>query len=89
MPGIARRPTDAAGGNHMSGAQHTVFAEGAEVVVLGDLVQPHGPPPHSPPPAMVEASSTVFINGIPICRAGHLASCGHATTGSSTVFHEG
>lgn len=88
MHGVARRPIDIAGGNHLSGAQHFVISEGNEVVVLGDLVQSHGPPPHSPPPAMVHGSSLVFIEGIPVCRQGHMAVCGHATTGSPVVFLE-
>ncbi|MBS7703317.1 PAAR domain-containing protein [Chelatococcus asaccharovorans] len=88
MHGIARRPVDIAGGNQLSGQQHFVFSEGFEVVVLGDLVQAHGFPPHSPPPPMVHGSPFVFINAIPVCREGHQASCGHATSGSPLVFLE-
>ena len=81
MPGIAVKSLDSAGGPHIAGGQGWVTVEGQLVVVLGDPVEPHGPPPHAPLPVMVEGSAWFTIDGIPVCRAGHHASCGHASTG--------
>lgn len=81
MPGVAVNALDTAGGAQSVQANHWFRLGGQPVVVIGDLVEAHGEPPHSPPPAMVEGSAWFRINGVPICRAGHRASCGHATTG--------
>ncbi|MCI0429457.1 MAG: hypothetical protein L0210_02790 [Rhodospirillales bacterium] len=85
MPGIARQGLDAAGGTQLGGAQITVYANGALVVLLGDPVAGHGPAPHAAP-VMATASATVHVGGIRLCRAGDLASCGHASAGSGDVL---
>lgn len=84
MPGIARKNVDSAGGTQLAGGQDFVRVEGELVVLLGDPVQGHGIAPHAAP-VMAEGSPFVRINGIPVCRAGHLASCGHASTGSASM----
>lgn len=83
MPGIACQSVDFAGGAQIAGGQSIIKIKGLLVVVLGDPVEPHAPfvPPHVPSPTMVEATSKFRIAGIPVCREGHKASCGHATTG--------
>lgn len=81
--GIARKTLDSAGGTQLAGGQSFVTVDAQLVVLLGDPVEPHGPPPHSPSPVMAEGSSFVTINGVPVCREGHLASCGHASTGAA------
>ena len=89
MPGAARVGTDTAGGTQLGGGQGTVYVDGALWVVRGDAVASHAP---CPVPAshcaatMVGASATVFAGGLPVCRAGDPASCGHPSTGSTTVF---
>jgi uncharacterized Zn-binding protein involved in type VI secretion len=85
MPGIVRKGLDAAGGTQLAGGQATVYADGVRVVVLGDPVAGHGESPHAAP-VMATASSTVHAGGIRLCRAGDLASCGHASTGSGDAF---
>lgn len=85
MHGIACKTLDTAGGVQLAGQQDFVFVEGHLVVLKGDPVQPHGSGEHGGP-VMAEGSPFVFINGIPVCREGHLATCGHASTGSSIVF---
>ena len=88
MPGIARVGDDTAGGAQQGGGNSHVYVESALAVVRGDAVAGHPPCPTVPvhcSPTMAGASSTVFIDGTPICRAGDAASCGHASTGSSTV----
>ena len=84
MPGIARVGVDQAGGIQLPGANGTVFVNGALAQVLGGPVQGHGKSPHSSP-RMVGASRSVFVQGIPVCRAGDKASCGHGSTGSNNV----
>ncbi|MCJ8142976.1 PAAR domain-containing protein [Ancylobacter sp. A5.8] len=81
MPGIAVKSLDSAGGAHLAGGQDWMTVEDQLVVVLGDPVTPHGDPPHSPLPIMVEGSEWFLIDGVPVCRAGHRASCGHASSG--------
>lgn len=83
MPGVACVSVDVAGGVQL-GAQVAKFrVRGNPVVVVGDLVAPHGLPPHSPFPVMVQGTGKFRVGGIPVSREGHLASCGHATTGRS------
>lgn len=83
MPGIARKGIDSAGGLAVGGS-NTVFVNGAGVVRLGDAIAPHGDGAHANA-TMVQASSSVYADGIRVCRAGDLASCGHAISGSSDV----
>ncbi|MBN9444380.1 PAAR domain-containing protein [Bosea sp. (in: a-proteobacteria)] len=84
MPGIALVGVDTAGGLQL-GLQAPGFrVNGHPVVVRGDIIAPHGLPPHAPSPVMQQGSSNWMINGIPACREGHLASCGHSTTGQSS-----
>lgn len=82
MYGIAVRTKDMAGGAQLAGGQDWFTVEGEPVVLLGDPVTPHAPPilPHTAP-VMAEGSSWMSIDGIPVCRAGHAANCGHPSTG--------
>lgn len=81
MPGVACVGVDFAGGVQL-GNQGAKFKVGGNAVVLvGDKVAAHGEPPHAPPPPMIEGSSKFRVNGIPVCREGDHAACGHATTG--------
>ena len=84
MPGSACVGVDFAGGVQL-GAQAAKFkVRGNPVVVIGDAVAPHPPaPPHSASPVMAEGSAKFRVGGIPVCREGHLASCGHPTSGRS------
>jgi len=81
MPGIACQTVDIAGGVQLGGGQSKLRIRGQLAVVIGDPVAGHGLPPHSPQPSMVTASDRFFVEGKPVCRAGDVASCGHATTG--------
>lgn len=84
MPGIARVGVDQAGGTIVGDLAPTVFVNGSPIVVKGAQVSGHGRRPHNSP-VMEGASSTVKANGIPVCREGDTASCGHAATGSGDV----
>lgn len=87
MPGIARVGVDSAGGAITGNLAPTVKVNGSPVAVQGAAVASHAPvPPHVGSPTMVGHSGTVFANGIPVCRAGDAASCGHAASGSANVF---
>lgn len=87
MPGITIKGADSAGGVQLAGGQGEFTVNGQPVVVLGDPVAGHGNAPHSGP-VMVEGSSWMTWNGKPVVRAGHKASCGHATTGQSNWLIE-
>ncbi|MDQ0510881.1 PAAR domain-containing protein [Ancylobacter amanitiformis] len=82
MPGVACVSVDVAGGVQL-GMQAAKFkVRGQPVVVVGDAVAPHPPdPPHSAAPYMVEGTAKFRVSGIAVCRAGHVANCGHPTTG--------
>ncbi len=85
MPQVARVGVDAAGGVilGMGGAGYTIA--GQTIAVIGDAVTPHPPvPPHTGSPVMTTGQSNYRVNGIPVCRAGDLASCGHSTSGSTS-----
>lgn len=84
MTGVARKSADSAGGAQLAGGQAVVRLEGHDVVLLGDSVEPHGTGEHGGP-VMAEGSGIMRINGIPVCRAGNKASCGHPTTGSGIM----
>lgn len=85
MPGVSRVGTDSAGGTIIGVLAPTVFVNSVNVAVLGCAVQGHGPGAHAGP-VMAQASSTVFAEGIGVCRQGDQASCGHQATGSGNVF---
>ena len=77
------RGSDVAGGQQTGESLQSFFMiEGLLAVVLGDVVQSHGSGAHAFP-RMAQGLSWFKINGIPACRQGHLASCGHATSGRS------
>jgi len=80
MTGIAVKALDSAGGAQLAGGQDFFIVQGQPVVVIGDPVQAHGQQSHASP-VMAEGESWFTVNGIPVCRAGHLATCGHASTG--------
>jgi uncharacterized Zn-binding protein involved in type VI secretion len=84
MYGIARIDQDTAGGTILGALQDFVTVEGTLWSVLGDPVQGHDDAPHDAP-VMAQGSPFVRIQGIPACRAGHLATCGHPATGSVSM----
>lgn len=84
MPGISRIGVDTAGGVIVGALQGFVRVEGSLWAVLGDAVAGHGPGAHGGP-VMGQGSSFIRIDGIPVCRAGHTATCGHAATGSAAM----
>ncbi len=85
MLGVARLNADSAGGALIGDLAPTVYANGNKVAVLGCAIAGHGTSSHAAP-TMVSASSSVYANGIKLCRQGDSASCGHTASGSSNVF---
>ena len=84
MPGISR-DNDSAGGDLIP-SQSTVYANSKKVIVDGDGVAGHGPPPHIPQ-TIVAGCNNVYIGGIEVVNAGDPASvCGEPATGSGNVF---
>lgn len=84
MPGITRTSQDTAGGIVLPGGNSSVIVNGTPAAVIGSAVQGHGRNEHSAP-KMVSGSGSVFASGLPVCRIGDTASCGHYATGSSNV----
>lgn len=84
MYGITRVGIDTAGGLILGGGQSFVTVQGYFWAVVGDTVAGHGESPHDSS-MMIQGSSFISINGIPACREGDLASCGHTATGSETM----
>jgi uncharacterized Zn-binding protein involved in type VI secretion len=83
MHGVARRSLDFAAGQQIGANQTWVTVEDMLWMVLGDVNTPHGPSPHVPGgDNMAEGSPFVSIDGIPVCREGHRAGCGHPTSGA-------
>jgi uncharacterized Zn-binding protein involved in type VI secretion len=86
MPGICRDNLDTvAGGLLQSSGQSFVFINGRRAIVVGDRVVGGNSPCENA--RMIQGSSRVLINGIPVCRVGDLADCGSpAQTGSPNVM---
>ena len=87
MPGVSR-DNDTAGGD-LEPSQTKVYANGQLIIVDGDSVVSHAPCPLIPShcsATMTAGSKNVFIGKIAVVNAGDAASCGHQSTGSTTVF---
>jgi uncharacterized Zn-binding protein involved in type VI secretion len=84
MPKVALTTIDKAGGTILSGQNTVGGNNGVKYAVVGDPVQGHGDSPHNSP-VMIQGSAILRINGIPVVLKGHLASCGHAATGSCII----
>lgn len=83
MFGVTRRGMDFAKGAQIGANQTFVTVQGMLWIVRGDVNTPHGRRPHVPGgDNMAQGSSFVSIDGIPVCREGHKAGCGHATSGA-------
>jgi len=78
-PAASPGATAAANGNQ-AGPPYPNAVDGQRVVLLGDPIMPHGLGKHGAP-VMAEGSDWLSLNGTPACREGHLASCGHPSTG--------
>ena len=68
----------------MIASQSKIKIAGQNVIVHGDLVTPHGPPPHLSA-TMIAGGSKVVIAGIPVVIENDSATCGDIATGSSKV----
>lgn len=88
----AQRVGDAnnGGGVIASSPQAKVFIGGQLAAVIGSTVSPHLPCPIEPShcaATVIQGSSKVFIQGMPMVRSGDADSCGHTRIGgSSKVF---
>jgi uncharacterized Zn-binding protein involved in type VI secretion len=64
----------------------TTYGDGDIVAVVGDSIATHGPPPHVGA-TMIQGSPDTFVNGLPLCRVGDMASCGcHVTNGDFDTY---
>ena len=86
MKGVGRVGVDSAGGVITGVIAPNVIVNGEPIVLVGAAITPHGTGTHASS-AMAEGSSTVFVNGIAVCRTGDAASCGHTLSdGSDNIF---
>lgn len=80
-----RSGIDSAGGGTITSAGQGFVKIGGELwIVVGDPVASHGTGGHASA-TMAAGSSFVSINGVPVCRLGDAATCGHTATGSGFV----
>lgn len=91
MPAVARQTDpDTSDGSIVGGTAQSVIINGLEAAVVGSVDSSHSPygPAHPPHEAasIVAGSDTVFVEGLPLARAGDPLSCGHSiATGSPDV----
>jgi uncharacterized Zn-binding protein involved in type VI secretion len=92
MPQVSRlSDINSAGGSVDGGVANSVLCEGQPVAVVGSSLSPDSDclpigMPHCSP-VIVQGSSTVFAEGIPVAFVGSANDCGHSmATGASTVF---
>ena len=86
MPRISLATVDTCGGTITNSVGVATTINGSPIAVRGDTVVSHAPCPVPPShcAAVTQAASAgVFINGIPIIRAGDAASCGHPATAAA------
>ena len=84
MPAVSLVNVHAAGGTIVGLLQSKFTVEGSYISVIGDSVQAHPPCPAVPvhcAPTMATGSAKFTIQGIPVCREGDTATCGHAANG--------
>lgn len=81
--GVAVRGLDAAGGAHRAETAPWYRVEGQPVAVVGDSVDGHGDGVHAAP-IMTEGEAWFRVAGLPVCREGNPASCGHVTSGRAS-----
>lgn len=81
MPNISLVGESVAGGVIAGPGCPTYTVLGKPISLLGDAVTPHGNGQHAGP-TMVQGSSWMTIDGIPVVRSGNAASCGHVANGN-------
>ena len=84
----ASRCNDDTAGGTIRPRQTFVTIDGQPWAIIGSPVDPHPPCPEAPEhcaPIMATGSLLATIDGVPVCREGDLASCGHAATGQPWI----
>jgi len=80
MAGVSRVGIDSAGGVITDTPDTKTTVSGAPIAVVGSHVASHGLGAHASA-VIISGASRTTANGIPVCRAGSIASCGHTATG--------
>ena len=80
----AARVGDLAGGPISFSPQTVVFVNGLPLAVVGSTIAAHGSAPHGSATLPV-GSPVMAINGLPVVRTGHVASCGDVVVGTTHV----
>ena len=90
MRGICLDEVNQAGGTLKSIQQDFVSADGHNLIVVGDRVLPHLPPPiHSVPHSMVTGVDWITIDGKKVCFKDDQSSCGHQANGTNWIYIDG
>lgn len=84
MRKVALVGIDSAGGVITGPGATRLTVNGIKVSLLGDRVAGHGDGAHRGP-TMVQGSSVLRVDGIPVVLQGHSASCSHTATGSAIL----
>lgn len=80
MPNISLVGESQAGGIIDGPGNPLWTVNGLPISMLGDAVVNHGSGPHQGA-VMIQGSSWMSIDGIPVVRSGDLATCGHTSDG--------
>lgn len=94
MPAAARlTDPDTSDGAISGGTIDSVLINGLPAAVVTSVDSPHSPwgPPHPPHDAatVVAGSDTVFVENLPLARAGDPLSCGHSIADGSPDVEAG
>lgn len=81
---VALVGVDSAGGVITGPGAVQLTVNGVLASLLGDRVAGHGNGSHSAP-TMVQGSTLLRVNGIPVVLQSHAASCDHRATGSAIL----
>lgn len=81
---LASIDPDAAGGDLVASAAKTEF-NNKKVVLDNDAVAPHGDPPHNAATIPASLNTSFYVEGKLVVVAGDTATCGHKSSGTSSV----
>ncbi|AEH03611.1 PAAR motif of membran proteins [Pseudomonas phage PhiPA3] len=84
MPAVGRIGIAVAGGTVLGPGALKLRIGGIVATQLGDQIRGHGNGSHNNA-RMVQGSTKLRVQGIPICKVGDAASCGHTLTDNSKM----
>lgn len=76
------------GGDIIASSVNVKVYGGQKVARHGDPVTPHGTGPHAAA-TLIASQTDVLVEGIPVCRHGDFATCGHTIDTTSNPLNLG